>query len=271
MPSWSLQNKTSTIEWGSTGMTKEFKPVPAVYKCFELIELLAASSRSMGISAMASELGFHRSTVFNIVYSLENLDILAQTGRGKFRLSTKFFQLAKTQTRQKGVIRTVRPFLKTINKKTQLSVFLGVKSGLHAVIIEKVDDITGFKISSDIGDSHPIFAGAGGKALLSQIDENELDDMLNNNTLPTFTPFSCTDKEEFKEMIRRVDQEKIAYDMEEYTEGIRAVAVPLDYKENVPAAIWVVGLKGQLPEEKCHDFGLTMKQIAESIKAELVV
>ena len=116
------------------------------------------------------------------------------------------------------MIRTVHPYLEEINKKTQLSSFLGVRSGLNAVIIDKVDMAFDITIHSEIGMRIPLLAGAGGKALLSQMSDADVDHILSKNELKRFTPYSCVNKKKYKELIRETRKEGVAIDKEEYIE-----------------------------------------------------
>ncbi|CCK79721.1 IclR family transcriptional regulator [Desulfobacula toluolica] len=252
-------------------MSVEFKAVPAIYKCFDLIDLLSKTRKSLGISAIASALGYHRSTVFNIVYSLVDLGILERDDEGKFHLGSHFYQLSKTAGKSTNLVQTARPYLEEINLKTGLTAFLVVRSALNAVVVEKADSITGFKISTEVGHSHSLFVGAGGKALLCQLTDHDLDHLLATNDLVAFTPFSCVDKVDFKKMIQKVQKEGVAFDREEYTEGIHAVAVPLYVSKTIPAAIYVVGLKKMLPEKRLRSWGEFIKHIADKIQKKMTV
>ena len=76
-------------------MQKDFKRVPAVYKCFNIIERVATSKEPLSISEIASELGYYRSTVFNMANSLVDLGIFRQGEDGKFSSAQGFIRLEK--------------------------------------------------------------------------------------------------------------------------------------------------------------------------------
>ena len=100
---------------------------------------------------------------------------------------------------------------------------------------------------SEVGMRIPLLAGAVGKALLSQLSDDEIDKILSKNELKKFTPFSCADKKQYKTMIQEARKTGIAFDLEEYIEGIQAFTVPVNLnKEDTAAAIWVVSLKNQI-------------------------
>jgi IclR family KDG regulon transcriptional repressor len=232
----------------------EFKRVPALDKCFAILELLARSSEPLGISNISRQLGLNKSSVFHIAHTLADLDVLEFDRDGKLRFGIRLHLLGQLAGERAELIRTVHPYLKKATNESKFSAFLGIRYGLKAVIIDKVDAPFDMKVSSEVGMRLPLLAGAGGKALLSQLPEAELDEILAHNELKRFTPHTCIEKDRFREAVMKVREEGIAYDWEEYMEGIVALAVPLNtYRNNLQAAIWAVGLKpqatnGQLPE-----------------------
>jgi len=248
-------------------MRKDFKRVPAVYKCFNIIERLSTSKEPLGISDIASALGYYRSTVFNMAYSLVDLGILQQGEDGKFSSGKRLYALGKAADQNTELIHRVRPYLEALNAKTGLTAFLGVRSELKAVVVDKVETSKGLKLSSDVGAGHSLLAGAGGKAMLAQLPDDELDAIIEENDLVCFTPHTCVDKKLFKENIEQVRKEGIAFDMEEYIEGIRALAVPLNINRgNSPAAIWAVGLRIQVKDEVIPQYSEYLKKIATEIE-----
>ncbi|MCS7280386.1 MAG: IclR family transcriptional regulator [Desulfobacterota bacterium] len=235
-------------------MENKFRKVPAVEKCFKIIETLAKAQTPLGITEISKRLGLNKSTVYNITYTLSELRVLESLPSGKFALGTLFYSLASMSARGSNMIHKVHPYLDLIKEKTGLSVFLGVRSGSQAVLIDKVEADYGIKLSSEIGMVMPPLAGAGIKAMLSQLPEEKIDEVLAKVEFKRYTEKSIVDREKYKEEIRRVKREGVAYDFEEYIEGMVGLAVPVaSGSRTVQSAIWVVGLKSQLPESKITD------------------
>ena len=125
-------------------------------------------------------------------------NILEKKETNKFHFGTQLYVLSRAANRRSDLIKTIRPYLEAINRKTRLMVFLGIRSGVKAVIIDKVDSTFDIKVMSEVGMRIPLLAGSGGKALLSQLPEDEIDKILSKNKLRKFTAFSCTDKPAIK-------------------------------------------------------------------------
>ena len=251
-------------------MKAEFKRVPAIDKCFTILGFLSRSKNPLGISDISKALKYNKSTVFNIVYTLSDLGILEYGRNNKFRPGTQLYVLGKAASLGSELINTVHPYLGEINQRTKLSAFLGIRSGLKAIIVDKVDSAFDIKISSEIGMKLPLLAGAGGKALLSQLSDDEIDKILSQNKLKKFTRFSCVNKQKYKKMIEKTRQNGIALDREEYIEGICAFAVPLNiHRTDSQATIWAVGLRMQVKDEVIPQYSEFLKKIATEIEIRL--
>ena len=178
--------------------------------------------------------------------------------------------LGNVAGKRSDFIQTIHPYLESINEKTKLSAFLGIRSDRQVILIDKVESAYGIKLSSEIGMKMPILAGAGIKATLSQLSDEEIDEILAKTELKKYTPHSITDKAIYKEEILEVRKQGIAYDREEYIEGMVAFAIPI--KANVrelQAAIWTVGLTRQVTRESTPEITEFLKGISKEINYRL--
>ena len=247
----------------------KLKRVPAVDKCFGILEFLAASKHPQGVTELSQGLGYHKSTVFNIIYTLVDLGFLETSPENKVRLGSKLYALGREAGADANLISKIRPYLEEVNQKTKLSVFLGRSVGLKAVIVDKVDSPYDIKVSSETGMKIPLTAGAGGQVLLSQLPESQIDKILKEGKLKKFTSSTVTDPRQFKNKVKKVRLEGFALDDEEYIEGIRALAIPLNVgRPDLQAAIWVVGLKSQVADEKIIEYRNFLKKIGARIEAQ---
>ena len=249
-------------------MPPAFKRVPAIDKCFSILELLARSKEPMGISDISGKLDLNKSTVFNIVYTLMDLNVLENQPEGKFVCGTRFYILGNLAGKRSELIQTAHPYLEMINEKTKLSAFLGLRSDRQSILIDKVDSAYGIKLSSEIGMRMPILAGPGIKAMLSQLSDEEIDEILARTELKRYTPNSIVDNAVYKREILKVRKNGIAYDKEEYIEGMVSFAVPIRVKaKNLQAAIWAVGLTRQVPKKSIPEMTTLLKGISEEINS----
>jgi DNA-binding IclR family transcriptional regulator len=247
-------------------MSLNYKRVPAIDKCFSILALMAEAKHPFGFNEIVKKLGLNKSTVFNILHTLNDLNVLEKGPDGLFRLGTRLFILGNAAAGGSDLIQMVHPYLETINHEFKLSTFFGILSDHEVIILDKADRAHRIKLSSEIGMRTPIFAGVAGKALLSQMPETEIDKILSKNTPKRYTPRTIIDKTVYKREIMGVKKTGIAYDREEYIEGLIAVGVPLrTYREDLRGAIWAVGLKQDFREDAMMRITKFLSNIVEEI------
>ena len=252
-------------------MTSGLKRVPAIDKCFTILELLAQSKDPLGISEISAKLELNKSTVFNICHTLVDLNVLESQRDDKFVYGSRFYLLAQVTGKRSTLIQTVHPYMELIKEKTTLSVFLGLRSDRKTLLIDKVDSTNGIMVSSEIGIQMPPLAGAGIKAMLSQLPDEQIDEILGRTELKKYTRQSIVDKADYKREILEVRTHGIAYDREEYFEGMVAFAIPIKaYGSATQAAIWVVGLTHQVPDSSVPELTDFMRGVSEEINQSLV-
>jgi DNA-binding IclR family transcriptional regulator len=251
-------------------MKANFKRVPSLDKSFAILDLIASAGLPCSINEVANKLHLNKSTVFNIMHTLADLNVLDRGPDSLFRLGTRFYVLGSVAAKGNGLVQTVHPYLVEISRKTKLSAFLGIRSGLKAIIIDKVDSAFDLKISSEVGMRLPLFAGAGGRALLSMLPDEEVDELLAEARLKAYTSKAITDKAAFRKAVSRLREEGVALDREEYIDGVVALAVPLNtFRTDFQAAIWAAGLSQHVVDEKVKEYSEYMKGAATAINLRL--
>jgi len=246
----------------------EFKRVPAIDKCFQILEFLGTQKEPLGITKISNDLNLNKSTVFNMVYTLSDLGVL-ENRDNKFGFGTKLYVLGKAAEQGSDLIRNIHPHLKDISEKTNLSAFLGIRSNLKVIILDKSDSSYNLKISSEIGASIPLVAGAHGKAFLSLLTLEEMNQILSDPKAQKYIHLSGKDKDQYLASVMKVKEEGFAYENEEYLKGIRALAVPLKLnRKNLHCAIWAVGLTDQIKEESLKSYIDFLKEVANKIQSK---
>jgi DNA-binding IclR family transcriptional regulator len=104
---------------------------------------------------------------------------------------------------------------------------LAIRDGRYNVYLAKVDCRQPMQLISSVGRRLPCYATGLGKALLAELSDAEIDRLYPEPNLPRFTPSTIPDVETLKSVLAEVRQRGYATDNEEYTRGLRCVAVPV--------------------------------------------
>jgi len=131
-------------------MMCRYKRVPAIDKCFA-ISICLPDQRTDGHKRHIRKLDLNKSTVFNTVHTLKDLNVLENQPDGKLASAHRFYVLAKHAGNRSELIQTAHPYLEMINEKTEAFGLLGIRSDHRALIIDKLIRPTGEGI---VGKSH---------------------------------------------------------------------------------------------------------------------
>ncbi len=226
---------------------------PAVGKAFELLRVVAGSRRGLGLSELAVQLGYSKSTTHGLVHALIHEGALVQVNGGKkLLLGSTVVELAFQSWNYLIINREAQPILDELRESIGESVFLGVlnRSNARAIIMATSEASKPLKISSPPGTSISLFAGAVGKVFLAGMADDQALELIRAKGLPRFTKNSIVSEEEFIVELARVRKRGWALDDEEYIPGVRAVAITIGNLHGLPLAIWVVGFAGSMSDNK---------------------
>ncbi len=245
---------------------------PAVGKAFELLRTVARSRQGLGLSELASELGYSKSTTHGLVHALIHEGALVQANGGKkLLLGSTVVELAFQSWNYLIINREAQPILDELREDIGESVFLGVfnRSNARAIIMATSEATKPLKISSPPGTTIPLFAGAVGKVFLSGMDDTRALELIRENGLPRFTENSIVSENELMAELARVRERCWAMDDEEYIPGVRAVAASLGNLHGLPLAIWVVGFAGSMGDNKIEAITQATLETTEKLRSVL--
>ena len=119
---------------------------------------------------------------------------------------------------------------------------VAIRKGTQSVTIMRKDPQTGLTLSliQTVGDTISLNTTAMGKVLTAFSGETE--NLLNRMDYVKLTKRSVTDRDEFAELLQEVRAQRLAYDMEEVTEGLVCVATPVLAKDGI--AICSISING---------------------------
>jgi IclR family transcriptional regulator, KDG regulon repressor len=217
---------------------------PTVKKAFEILRLISQSTPEISLSDLSKRLEISKSTVHGITAALEELGaVIRNRSNKRYSLGPTLFELGRSAYSRIDLKAVARPVMEALMDKTEETVFLGVLNGDHVTIVESVESRRDMKITSPVGTTLPLLAGAVGKVFLANMEETRAVEIVRRKGIPGYTERTITDPENYLQILRSVRRLGYATDDEEYIPGVRAVAAPIAAEAYLPAAVWVVGFK----------------------------
>lgn len=210
-------------------------PIQVAEKLFQVIETLAEHG-PMGIMELSNTLGYHKSTIHRLVTSLQHLGYIRQEEDSlKYTLSLRFLQIGSKILDQTNVATLIHPMLRRLAEKTGETVHLVRRDGNDAVYIDKVESGVGsIRMASRVGNRIPLYCSGVGKALLAEMEDEEIEKIWNTSEVRPLTVKTIVSFDVLKSRIKSVRAEGYALDDEENEEGVRCIAVSLPDYHRVP-------------------------------------
>lgn len=244
---------------------------PTVKKAFQILELVARRDKQLTVSDISRELSISKSTVHGITRALEETGALARDGRTRtYSLGLTLFVLARTAYARIDLKEIARPVMEELMRATQQSVFLGVRSNDQVAIVDIVESTQDLKITAPVGARLPVMVGALGKVFLSSVSDSEAVSLMQKTGLRSDTARSITDPDRYLEEVREARENGYALDNEEYIQGVRAVAAPIQTPERQESAIWVVGFTQSIGDGTMKSIALETKRAAGTISGKVL-
>ncbi|SHI17537.1 transcriptional regulator, IclR family [Sporobacter termitidis DSM 10068] len=234
----------------------------AILKCF-------TGNPELGLAELSRMVGLHKSTTAGIVNTLKAEGFLEQNEKtGRLRLGLELFSLA-VQARH-GLSEICEPYLNSLLDFTGETVNLAVLDKTEIVYIAKKESSHSIRISTSVGARLPVYCTAIGKSILAFMDRAKAEALLGRVVMTPYTDRTLTDRPALLAEMDRILNAGVAYDFEEYEQGVICIAAPLYYKKGDPiGAISVSGPTIRMDEAARKKITETLTGIAAQVNGEL--
>ena len=241
---------------------------PSVKKAFDIMRVISSSRGGIRLNEIAKALEIAKSTVHGIISILEDVGAVRKdASTRRYELGLTLFELGRKAYSQIDLREVARPVMEKLMESVQETVFLGTLSGDNEriLVLDVVECSHNMKITSPVGTTLSLFAAAPGKAIMACMNEDTVMEIINKKGLPKLTDNSITVPELFMKEIKKVRENGYAMDFEEYMPGVRAVAAPINMEEQPVAAIYIVGFKKSLDDDKMNIIKTEITKAADAI------
>lgn len=229
--------------------------VRSLLRGMSILALFDADHREWTIDEMAERTGLQRMTVYRMVRTLESVAFLgrdASTNRyhlGPANLASNYLAQEYDE-----LVQIARPYLEQLLQDTGESVSLAVEMDGMAICVDVLDTSRPFRRGMAPGRIIGDTSSANGKIFAAFKNEADQAAIL-ATPRQKLTPNTITDPEVLGQVLAKVVQDDVAFDLEERNIGACAIGAPVrDQSGAVIAAISVVmpaGRFGPVERERC--------------------
>jgi DNA-binding IclR family transcriptional regulator len=162
------------------------------------------------------------------------LSTLVESGWAVYDPATRTYALGmRTLEAGNAYLRTddlpsrARPFLERIRDALDETVQLSILDGRFNVYVAKLDGHQVLALASAVGRRLPAHATGVGKVLLAGLDDAALESLFRGVQLECFTGSTLTEKADLYRCLQAIRDVGYGTDHEEYSVGVRCIAVPI--------------------------------------------
>jgi DNA-binding IclR family transcriptional regulator len=159
--------------------------------------------------------GIPLTTTYRILAGLTKGGFLKQNANKKYKIGADLYMLGSLYLDTTDITEVAVPVVKALNNLTDEAVNIGILDRGLLLVIVKEESRSAFRISVHIGSTMPAYSSAMGKALLSELDEAELDTLYPDEMLKSLTPKTIKTKSELKKNLNQIRETGISIADEE--------------------------------------------------------
>jgi DNA-binding IclR family transcriptional regulator len=242
--------------------------IQSVGRAIEILECFK-DKKELGVSEISRMMNLNKSTAFGLITTLEAYKLLEKNEESnKYRLGIELFILgSKINSDLKSLAES---YLESLVDTFEETAHLVTRDGYMVIYLDKIESTHSMRICSRVGERLPIYCTGVGKAILANLPEDELKEVLDNINLEKMTPYTIIDRKELLKHLQNVREKGFAEDLEEIEVGLKCVAAPIfDHTDKAIAAISVAGPAVRMTDETRAKIAATLVGYTKEISEKL--
>jgi DNA-binding IclR family transcriptional regulator len=240
---------------------------PALEKGLDVLELLAAQTEPMTLTAIVKQLGRSHGELFRMIQVLEQRGYIEQESGGEgYRLTDRLFSLGMQQPRTRMLLEIALPVMRQLAETVGQSCHLAMHSLGDIVVVARIEsaELQGFSVR--IGYRRPLPKTASGAVLYAfQPDD------VRRRWEALFNPrLRGSELDAFRSQANGIRDRKFTMTPSKFVVGVTDISAPVMRGGLAAAALTVPYLKKMQPSMSPKDTAELVRQAADQISTQLV-
>ena len=233
----------------------------------EILEQFSGDDAELSQSDLATRCGLPMPTIHRLVRTLVAHEFLEPVGGGRnFRIGAAVLRLAGPLIARSDPAAVIRRKLQELSEKTGETTNLATLLGSSVVYLDGVSGGRMLTPQVTVGLRLSAYNTALGKALLAELDDDEVVARLGVGPYPPATEYSATDWPELKRRLDAVRESGLSISDEEFEVGLSSLAVALPAQAD--GSLRAINIS--LPVTRATpDFRKTAEELLRTIATEI--
>lgn len=206
----------------------------------------------MTSQAVANELDVAKSTAHAYLATMESLEFLVH-GTDGYALGLRLLDDGMFARDELPVVEAAAGAVEQLANDTSEAVYLVVEEHGRAVYVDYALGSRAVKTHARIGTRSHLHSLASGKAILANLEEDRVQEIVDMHGLPAKTENTVSSADQLFEELKTVRERGYAINEHEALVGTRAVGAPILSGDDVVAAIAVAGPANRLTRDRLEE------------------
>lgn len=236
-------------------------------KGLTILESLANSRKSKGVTELSRELGLTKSNTFRLLQTLKAIGYVRHLDDKSYAATLRMWQVGRATVDNLNLRELAAPEMAYLSHESQETIYLAVAEDLQIVYIDKIESRKPIRSWNPIGGSAPIHTVGTGKAILSanyDVLREKVRGNLTRHTERTLTTIEALDAD-----IAETRARGYAFDRGEFRDRGLSVGAPIMLGDEAVAAIGISLPDVNLPDAGEEHLGALVQHAARAVSRKL--
>ena len=199
-----------------------------VSKALRVLEAAAQEGRAVRFVELQNALPYPKSTLHRMLRTLVAENMLEfDEEQHTYRPGLRLVRLAHAAWADASLATTARDALDWLAEGLRETVHLGVLDNAQVLYVDKRTGDYRMSLYASVGKVGPAYCTGIGKAMLSALSGNDLENALSRQAFHRYTPQTITDAARLRADLKTCRERGYSLDLEEHEPGVICIAVPI--------------------------------------------
>jgi len=247
---------------GDSPIRSESGGVQSLNRAFDVLELMAAAGGEVALSRLAAESGLPVPTIHRLVRTLVSSGYVLQMPSRRYTLGPRLIGLGVSASHM--VDAWASPHLQSLAEATGESANLAMLDVDRVVYVAQAASTRHtMRMFTEVGRRFYTHCTGVGKALLAELPDDEVRDLVTAAGMPATTEHTITEVADLLAELRRVREQGYAIDDGEQELGVRCVAVAVP--GSLSSAVSVSGPASRVTHEAVPGLAKLLQESAQAL------
>lgn len=229
--------------------------VKTLEKCVHILTCLADNRKNLTLNELIKKTGLKKTTTFRLLKALTSLQLMEKIPETKlYGLGPKLIYFGVSALGNLDLHKISLPIMTRLKEETGETVNLSILKDSEIIILARIRSDHLFNVNLSVGSRLPVYCTSQGKAILSFMDDESANKIMENLIFNKKTENTITSIQDLENELRRIRKNGYSVNDEELEKGLSAVAAPiLNHSGQVIAAINISYSTARHPEAEMHE------------------